>query len=60
MQVLNEFVELHPWWTIAALVIPWCWAVGVWIGLLIRAYWRNLWKGMDEEKRYEYVKVARW
>ena len=60
MEFIREFIEFHPFVTIALIAGPWCWAVGYWVGLIIQAYTNWLWKGMDKEERYEYIKVAKW
>lgn len=60
METFKDIFLYHPVITLAIMVIPWCWAVGVWVGLLILAYRKWLWKGMDKEDRFEYIKVAKW
>jgi hypothetical protein len=40
--------------------IPWSIGVSLIISLIANAYWSWLWKGMDDEKRYETIRVARW
>lgn len=61
-KVIGDFINYHPWFAIAVMVIPWCWAVGYWIGLSIQALHSWIFKGLDEEKRFNSytIKSARW
>jgi hypothetical protein len=57
---MSDIVRYHDWLTLAIVFIPWSIGISVVIGLIVETYWSWLWKGMDDEKRYETIRVARW
>ena len=57
---MTEIIRYHDWLTLAIVFIPWSIGVSLIISLIANAYWSWLWKGMDDEKRYETIRVARW
>lgn len=42
------------------LFIPWLIVCVVVISIVIEIFLSWLWFGMDEEKRYEWIKIAKW
>ena len=46
--------------SILFFITPWAIGVSCILDFLIKLYWNCLWKGMKEEKRYEYIKVSKW
>jgi len=41
-------------------LVPWAIGISLVVGEIINYFWSKLWKGMDEEKRYMWIKVAKW
>jgi len=56
---IQEFLQYNDWLTIGLIVIPWI--VGLVIildNILVKPiqwYWNNLWKGMNDTKRYKVI-----
>ena len=59
-ELLGEIVQYHPILTLVLTIGPWSLGVSLIIALIINAYRDWLWKGMDEERRYYEIKVAKW
>ena len=41
-------------------LIPWCLGCAVILAVICELYTSWLWSGMDEEKRYDWIKISRW
>jgi len=40
--------------------IPWLIGISVILGVIMELFSMWLWSGMDEEKRYEWLKISKW
>jgi hypothetical protein len=57
---LLEFITYNDYLTLLLLLIPWAIGISVVLAVLIEKYWSWVWKGMEEEARYFYVKFSKW
>jgi hypothetical protein len=46
--------------SIFLFLIPWAMGVVLIINIIVEGYRTWLWKGMDKEARYEWIKICKW
>ena len=60
MRVLIELITYNGVTFVLFVLIPWALGIAIVLDIFFLYFWNKLWKGMEEEKRYMYIKVAKW
>lgn len=60
MRVLIELITYNGVTFVLFVLIPWALGIAIVLDIFFLYFWNKLWKGMEEEKRYMYIKIAKW
>ena len=60
MRVLIELITYNGVTFVLFVLIPWALGIAIVLDIFFLYFWNKLWKGMEKEKRYMYIKVAKW
>ncbi len=59
-KTLLEFISYNDWPLLLIVAIPWFLGIGIILDILVTIYTSWLWKGIDDEDRYFYIKASKW
>ena len=60
MRVLIELITYNGVTFVLFVLIPWALGIAIVLDIFFLYFWNKLWKGMEEKKRYMYIKIAKW
>lgn len=59
-KTILEFISFNDWPLLLIVAIPWLLGVAIIIDIICTMYTSWLWKGLEDEDRYFYIKASKW
>ena len=59
-KTLLEFISFNDWPLLFIVAIPWLLGVAIILDIIGTIYTSWLWKGIEDEDRYFYIKASKW
>jgi hypothetical protein len=59
-KTLLEFITFNDWPLLLIVAIPWLLGVVIILDIIGTIYTSWLWKGIEDEDRYFYIKASKW